>query len=340
MSTSRPLPTLDDVARAAGVSTATVSRCLNSPDRVLATTRTKVLAAVERLGYTPHFGARTMAGRRTFTIGAIIPTMENAIFARGLQAFQEALHQRGYTLLVASSGYSADVEAEQINALVSRGADGLLLIGNARSSDVYETLKRRSVASLILWTSDPKTPQPCIGFDNRAAMATLTEAVMSQGHRRIAMIAGKLEGNDRALARYHGVRDVLARHGLDPNAMPLVQAPYDIDSGADGFAHLMAAAPRPTAILCGNDVLAVGAMARARDIGIRIPQDVSITGFDDLELARIVSPALTTVSVPHRDMGRRAAEALVNMLETGTPASSVVLECELKVRASLGAPAD
>ena len=133
----RSTPTLDDVARKAGVSTATVSRCLNKPERVVKETRDRVLRAVEALGYTPNFGARVMAAKRTFTIGAIIPTMENAIFARGIQAFQEELHRRGYTLLVSSTGYRPGAEEEQVRTLVGRGADGTLrLSGPSRRACV------------------------------------------------------------------------------------------------------------------------------------------------------------------------------------------------------------
>ena len=139
------VPTISDVARAAGVSTATVSRCLNSPDVVQAATRTRVMEAVESLGYTPNFGARGLRARRTFTIGAVIPTMENAIFARGLQAFQETLNENGVTLLVASSRYRQDLEERQIHNLIARGVDGLLLIGYRRSATIEETLRRRGV---------------------------------------------------------------------------------------------------------------------------------------------------------------------------------------------------
>jgi len=338
MSNPRTIPTLDDVARAAGVSTATVSRCLNSPERVIEKTRTKVMAAVERLGYTPNFGARAMAAKRTFTIGAIIPTMENAIFARGLQAFQEALHARGYTLLVSSSGYKADVEAEQIRALVARGADGLLLIGRARDPSHYDFLQNRSVATLIAWTFEKESTRPSVGFDNHAAMKALAEAVIGKGHRHIGMISGITDGNDRAAGRYAGICDALVAHGLDAGAMPIIETPYEIENGAAAFESLMQHNPRPTVVMCGNDVLAVGAMKRARDMGLRVPEDVSITGFDDIELARIVTPELTTVHVPHREMGRRAAEELVNMLEGKGNGPVVELTCALKLRASLAPP--
>ena len=131
-------PTLDDVALAARVSTATVSRCINDPKKVSQKTRDRVEAAIDKLGYTPNFAARSMAAKRTFTIGAIIPTMENAIFARGIQAFQEELYQHGYTLLISSSGYKAEAEKEQIKTLVARGADALLLIGHDRDPAIYD----------------------------------------------------------------------------------------------------------------------------------------------------------------------------------------------------------
>ena len=332
------IPTLDDVARAAGVSTATVSRCLNSPERVVESTRIKVMNAVEQLGYTPNFGARAMAAKRTYTIGAIIPTMENAIFARGLQAFQEELQTRGYTLLVSSTGYQAEAEAEQIRALVSRGADGLLLIGYERDPQVYEFLKRRSVASLVAWAFSKTSDQPSIGFDNRASMKSLADHVIALGHRRIGMISGNVRGNDRAAERVAGVRDALRAHDLDAAAMPVIETSYEIDNGADAFATLMQADPRPTVVMCGNDVLAVGALRQAREMGIAVPDDVSITGFDDIELARIVTPPLTTVHVPHREMGRRAAQELVDMLENDGQGPVIELQSTLCLRNSLAKP--
>lgn len=335
MTGSRSIPTLDDVARTAGVSTATVSRCLNTPERVIEKTRAKVLHAVDQLGYTPNFGARAMAAKRTFTIGAIIPTMDNAIFARGLQAFQEELHARGYTLLVSSTAYQADAEAEQIRALVARGADGLLLIGYERDPALYEFLDRRSVSTLIAWAYSKDSALPSIGFDNRASMQALTDRVIGMGHRNIAMISGVTRGNDRAAARLAGVRDGLQAHGLDTNAFCVIETPYEIENGARAFDVLMQQSPRPTAIMCGNDVLAVGAVRRARERGIRVPDDVSITGFDDIELASIISPALTTVHVPHREMGRRAAQELVNMLETGGKGPVIELRSRIVVRDSL-----
>jgi len=195
MHVSPRIPTLDDVANAAGVSTATVSRCLNEKQKVSSKTLTKVMEAVESLGYTPNFNARAMAAKQSHTIGAIIPTMENAIFARGLQAFQEKLLEQGYNLLVSSSAYQPKLEAQQIRELVARGADGLLLIG----------------------ASMPNSEHASVGFDNRAAMRLLADKVIEMGHRRIAVISGIVDGNDRAAERLAGIQDSWQAHGFHLN---------------------------------------------------------------------------------------------------------------------------
>lgn len=331
-------PTLDDVARHARVSTATVSRCINDPEMVSKPTRERVQAAIRSLGYTPNFAARSMAAKRTSTIGAIIPTMENAIFARGLQAFQEELHRHGYTLLVSSSAYDPEAEEEQIRTLVARGADGLLLIGHDRDPEIYDYLERQRVPVLVAWSHDPAGRAPAIGFDNRAAMRALAEQAIGLGHRRIAMISGVSGQNDRARMRIAGVRDAMAAHGLDPEALDPVELPYSVTNGARAFARLMARTPRPSLVFCGNDVLAAGALQGARELGINVPAEVSITGFDDIELARVVTPDLTTVQVPHREMGQMAAKELVAMIKEKRRGVSHRLEVRIVNRSSV-APA-
>lgn len=336
MNTRQTTPTLDDVAQLAQVSTATVSRCLNAPDRVSQDTRQRVMQAVEHLGYTPNFGARVMAAKRTYTIGAIIPTMENAIFARGLQAFQETLHARGYTLLVSSTSYRPEVEAEQVRTLVARGADGLLLIGHERDPAIYQYLAQQNVPALVAWAFLEGHAQPSIGFDNRAAMRALAEQVLDLGHQRIGVISAVSVGNDRATQRLLGIRDALKMKGLDEDALCVIETPYAIENGKAAFEQLMATDPPPSVVMCANDVLAAGALQGARAMGLSVPKDVSVTGFDDIELAQVVTPSLTTVHVPHREMGHRAAAELVRLVETGQPGPSVELPVSLQRRQSLG----
>jgi len=331
-----PIPTLADVARLANVSTATVSRCLNSPDQVVGETRKRVLKAVADLGYAPNFGAKTLAAKQTNTFGAIIPTMENAVFARGIQAFQEELGRHGKTLLIASSAYQEALEEEQIRALAARGADGLLLIGYHRDKAIYDFLRRRSVPCLVAWSYDPDQEQPSIGFDNKSAMADLARLVIQQGHRKIACISAPIVSNDRARDRVEGIKLAMTEAGLDRDELLLIQTPYGIENGGTALREALASAPDTTAVMCVNDVLALGALRAAKEMDLQVPDDISITGFDDIEIAWLAEPALTTVHVPHREMGRRAASVLIQMVKQRERPESVKLETDIRLRRSLG----
>lgn len=332
------MPTIDDVSRRAGVSTATVSRCLNTPEQVRPETRERVETAVAELGYTPHFGGRALAANRTNTVGVVIPTMASAIFALGLQSLQEELSANDVTLLVATSHYDPELELKQIRTLLGRGVDGLALIGEARPDDSYKLLQDRQVPFVLLWNHRDDCPHACVGFDNRAAARQMAEQVLKIGHRQIAMIAGVTAWNDRATDRVAGVRDALSAKELSLQPLYLVEAPYTVDGSAEAARQLFALSPRPTAIICGNDAQAAGALRAARAAGLTVPDDVSIVGFDDIELASAMNPPLTTVHVPHRRMGRAAAQRLLAMMSSSDPGESIVFETTIVERCSLAMP--
>lgn len=294
------------------------------------------MAAVNDLGYAPNFSARALAAKRTNTFGAIVPTIESSIFARGLQAFQEELGEHGINLLVASSSYQPELEEQQIRSLIARGADALFLIGYERTASSYDYLKQRQVPYVIAWAYDPAQTVPSIGFDNRLAMQELAEQVIALGHTSLALISAHREGNDRARERAEGVLAAMRTHGLDPASLQIVETPYAISNGGAALTQILKDSPETTAILCGNDVLAAGALTMARSLGVRVPQDISITGFDDIEIAEILSPRLTTVHVPHRKMGRQAAKCLVDFRNEGVAGPSVVLETSVVWGESLG----
>ena len=330
------LATLADVAEQAQVSTATVSRCLNSPDLVDPNTRERIFKAIDALSYTPNFGARAMAARRTQTVGAVIPTMENSIFARGIQAFQEELSNHGFTLLVASSSYKPVREEEQIKNLIARGAEGLLLIGYDRNPVIYEFLRNRKIPVLVTWAFDPSESRPAIGFNNVEAMSNLTKKILELGHRKIGFITASLKNNDRARNRLKGIQEAMKKADLPERNLQLVQTNYSIENGSKAFEKIMGAEERPTVVIGGNDVLAVGALRKAKEMGFRIPDDLSITGFDDIELAQVVDPALTTVHVPHRKMGTRAAQILVSLINGEKFEKSEKLQTTIQFRGTLG----
>ena len=207
-------PTVEDVARAAGVSTATVSRALNKPDSVRPALRSQVLAAVDRLGYVAHAGARALSLRRSGTVGVIVPTIDNAIFAHGLQAFQQRMAQAGQVVLLAFSDYDAAQEEAQALALLARGVDALALTGVSQRATLMARLAQRGLP----WVHTGSFPAPdgaaCVGFRNRDAIGRAVQYLVDLGHRRVAMLAGLSTDNDRAAERIEGVRQTLAAAGL------------------------------------------------------------------------------------------------------------------------------
>lgn len=333
--TPHKVPTIEDVARLAGVSTATVSRSLNTPERVREGTRNAVASAVKTLGYTPNFGGQVLASRRTNTIGAIIPTMSNAIFAKALQALQETLAARNVTLLVATSQYAPDQEQAQLRTMLARGVDGIALIGNERPPEAYELLTSRRVPFALMWSHPDNLPYLSVGFDNAAAAAEVARHVLELGHRRIGYISGRTIGNDRAKARLSGVASTLAENGCELAADDVILCDYSLEDGETAALRLLARRTRPTALICGNDVLAAGAMRGARRLGLAIPDELSITGFDDIDLATAVSPALTTVRVPHSRMGTTAGNLLLEWIDSGTQPKSVLFPADFIFRSSL-----
>lgn len=331
-------PTLEDVAKLAGVSTASISRALNDPEKVAESTRRRIETAIEALGYTPHFGGRALASRRTNTVGAVIPSMANAMFASGLQAFQEELAKDRVTLLVATTGFDPEEEQRAIKSLVAQGADALLLIGDERLPETWAFLDKRRVPHVISWCNETRSGHFFVGFDNASAAGDAARAALKMGHRRIGLICGVTAINDRARARRDGAIAAIESFGQGARLTHMVEAPYLIDEAGAALAEIMAQPEKPTAILCANDAQAAGAMVEAREMGFELPRDLSFVGFDDIGLARLVTPALTTIRVPQARMGRGAARLLLDMVAGKTNLASQTLETELIHRASLIPP--
>ncbi len=337
----QPAVTLKDVALRAGVSTATVSRVLNAQGKVNRETEAKVTAAVAALGYVPHAAARALASRRSRTIGAVTAALDNPIFAKGIQALEHRLEQSGYGLLVASSNYEPARELKQVRTMVERGIDAIMLQGDSHLPEVYALLQRKGIPYINTWIYDPAAPHPCCGFNNEDAGRNIAEYLLDLGHTEIAMVGGITSGNDRARNRIKGVRLALEARGLELRPERLVERPYSISDGRDGLREILAAAgkgPRPTAVIGGNDLLAIGVILEAQQSGLTVPGDLSVAGFDDIELAANIAPALTTVHVPVEDICTLAGDFLVARIEGRPARDHLSLEARLVVRQSTARP--
>jgi LacI family transcriptional regulator len=323
---------LIDVARHAGVSPATVSRAIAQPDLVNPDTLARVRASATKLGYVPDGAARALASGRSMTMGAVIPTLDSAIFARALQAMQTALSRHGYQLLVASHDYSAAAEAEAVRMLLTRGVDGLMLVGAQRPEATWDLLVNASVAVVLTWCDAPRFN--AISVDNARAGRLAAQHLIALGHRRIGAVVGASHFNDRQQARLAGIRAAIEEAGLTLPDWCICEQPLSLAGGRTGCAQMLALNESPTALIGGIDLLAIGCIEEAHTRGLVVPGDLSIVGIDNLEMSAHLFPALSTVHLPVARIGELAAESLLTQLRNDGTAAHVELPVELVVRHS------
>ncbi len=327
------------VAKLSGVSTATVSRALNNPQSVSEDLRARIQRVIDETGYVPHGMARALSSNRTRTIGAIIPTIDNAMFARGIESLQKFLSSRGYMLILSTNGYDIDVELEQARNLISRGVDGLILRGDCHHQALRDLLAARDVPFINVGIYNPSQPHPSIGVDNEAAAHRAMMHLIEIGHRRIGVVSALQRNNDRASARIRGFRRALAEHGLDLPEAWHVEVRYTLDDAREAARQILMGSSVPTAIACGNDVLAYGVMLEAERRGLQIPADLSVVGFDDLEWSRHLRPALTTLHVPTDLTWKGAGEYILARLDGHKVPTHYEVDYALVVRESTAPPA-
>ncbi len=338
---TRRIPTrLSDIARLAGVSLSTASRALANPALVQPATLERVREVAARMGYVPHGAARALASHRTRTVGAVFPPVENPVFATGTHALARRLEAAGYTLLLASHEYDASGELDAARRLVERGVDGMVLVGIDHDPALFAMLDAAGVPYELTWAVDPAGLRHSVGIVHRTASAQLARHLIGLGHRRFAVIAGQTTRNDRARERLAGVREALAESGLALPAEHVLEVPFAVAEGRRACAHLLDRTAGFTALVCGNDPLAIGALVECQRRGIAVPETLSIVGFDDIELAAELAPGITTVHVPSATIGERAGERLLARLAGVAVVRVEELPARLVVRGSSGrAPA-
>ena len=327
------------VAEAAGVSVASVSRTLNKPDAVSKAMLQRVQAAIDRLSYVPNSAARSLSLQRTHTIGAIVPTLDYSIFARFVEALQDKAGRSGYSIVLSICGFGADFqerELEQARALIAHGIDALIVAGEHHRQELYRLLETRGVAYVHTSVYNPDSQHPCVGYDNKGAARQVVAHLLSLGHRQIGALVGSQVTNDRMARRIDGARAALAARGLELPDSRIVERPYSVVRAREGFRELLSKAAGLTAVMCGNDVLAFGALLEAQAMGLEVPRDLSVVGFDNLEWASEIVPALTTVRVPTYDMGTATADYLVGRLTGTATARHTKIDVDLILRGSTG----
>lgn len=326
-----------DVADAAGCSIATVSRTMTRPDSVSDEVRQRVTSAVRRLGYVPNGAARALRSLRTKVAGAIIPTLNHAIYAELTDSLQRRLAAAGVSLIHNTHDYDLDTELDRVRLLLEHRVEGIVLVGSVHRPVTLRLLTARRVPFTVTYALPEDKEIPCVGFDNGKAGALAARHLLGLGHRRVAMIAGITEDNDRAGDRLAGFVEAV-KAGTGNGGVAAVEAPYRMDSGRAAMAHLLQTRRGFTAVFCGSDILAAGALKACREANIAVPEAMSVLGFDNLEITRYLTPELSTIEVPARAMGEQAAEYLLASPTSRRFQHRVELEARLVLRGTTAPP--
>jgi DNA-binding LacI/PurR family transcriptional regulator len=329
----RPVTSVD-VARHAGVSQATVSLVLSgkSAGRVSATTEATVRRAAEELGYRPNLAARALRTGTARAVGLVVPDITHPFLGQVMRGTQLAARRAGYAVVLVDAARDWTWETDSFEVLRNSAVDGFLLFGvepPAGAGDLED--------SMVSIESDPGR-LPTVRLDVEAGGRAVAEHLLELGHRRLGRLASTAETPTFG-RREAAWAAVLADAGVDPGAVERALSGMNIIEARDAAVDLLVADPRPTAVFCDDDILAAGFYAAARDQGVRIPDDVSLVGFDDLDIARVLDPPLTTVAADPAALGAAALERLLERLAGGDVPAETVVPVTLVVRESTGAPA-
>jgi LacI family transcriptional regulator len=326
---------ISDVARHAGVSLGTVSNVLNRPDRVSAPTRDRVLQAIEALSFVPNGSARTLRAGTITTVGAILLDIANPFFTEVARGIEDRLSQDDYTLMLASSDEDPAREHRYLRLFEEHGVLGVLVTPAEAEIDHLLELRRRGVQVVLLDRTSPSPEIASVAVDDVAGASMAVTHLIELGHRRIGFINGP-STIEQCVDRRAGMVRALAAAGLDESAMVEVEVPFlNADGGEAGATELVSHRDRPTALFCVNDLTALGAMRTLRAHGLRIPQDIAVVGYDDVNFASMLTTPLTSVRQPTHELGRTAADLLLRAAAgDGAPPAHIEFQPELVVRAS------
>ncbi|HVF57094.1 MAG TPA: LacI family DNA-binding transcriptional regulator [Pyrinomonadaceae bacterium] len=305
---------IKDVAREAGVSTATVSHVINNSRFVTEETRARVLEAVERCDYYPNAHARSLASGRSHILGLLISDIANPFFPELVKSIETAAFERGYDVVLSNTNYDAARTSHYVKRLIERKVSGVALMTSEMDMALVDELARRQVSVVFLDLDAPGPNMSNLCIDYREGIEEAVRHLVALGHSRLAFIGGP-ERLRSAVKRREAFREAVAKHlpGRPPPA--IYEGDFKLEGGRLAARAVLAAKRMPTAVMAANDMMALGAMQEWRAAGLRIPEDLSLVGFDDIAFAALCDPPLTTVCVPRTELGRRAVEALMATLE-------------------------
>lgn len=329
--------TIKEVAAHLGVSASTISRALVRPEMLRTETRTRVLEGVARLGYHPNLIARDLRRQETRLLYVVVPTL-SPFFLDVFRGVERGASENGYAVVM---GYTdRDVTREQLylDQVASGRGDGLILVTSADPSALLSRTNRMPPVVAAL-ESVNGLHAPAVRVDHRKGAIDATNHLLVLGHKHVAHIGGP---EKQAIARHRreGFQEAMAQAGLDPTAFPYLTGDYTVAWGEQAMETLLTCNPLPTAIFAGNDEIAIGVIRAMRRVGLQVGRDISVIGFDDMRIASLYEPAVTTIRVPTEELGYRSVRLLMDRLQGNTKATDLVLATSLVIRATTGRPRD
>ena len=320
--------TIKDVAKRAGVSIGSVSAVMNKKSATSVDLRERVLRAVEELEYTPHAGAQSLKAGRTHSIGLLVPDIINPHFAAMASAIERACQNAGYTLSLGNTLGSFEQEERHLELFRRQRVDGMILDPVGTTPEYVQRISKTiNVPTVLIDRRLEKLPFDAVLLNNYRAGRSIADYLVRSGHRQIAILIGGLDYST-SVERFQGYLDVLAENGIERREEFILQGMFDIEPAFSETMKMLSRGHRPTAIMCINNQMTIGAMKALRHQGFRCPEDISIAGIDDLPTADVFSPTLTVAVQPTVEMGQRAVESVLARLNGEAPEEPVVIVCE------------
>ncbi|MGI6149493.1 MAG: LacI family transcriptional regulator [Firmicutes bacterium] len=310
------MATIREVARASGVSISTVSRVMNAPDRVSPEKRMRVERAIKELGYTPNALARGLISKQTDTVGVLMPDISNPYAAEVVKGIEDAGHALGIHVILCNTDSSAERTLRNLSVLRQKQVDGIIFMSKAITEEFYQAFQTMNVPIVLVATESLVYDIPSVKIDDEQASYDAVQYLARKGHVNIGMISGPIGDTIAGLPRYKGFRRACREIlGIEDTASRVEFATFHFHSGYEAMSRLYEKQPRLTAVFCASDEIALGAMSLLHDLGIAVPDDISIVGFDNTKIARMSIPKLTTVAQPMYEMGKAGMEVLRRLRE-------------------------
>ncbi|MGL5284600.1 transcriptional regulator, LacI family [Aeromonas sp. RU39B] len=330
------MATIKDVAARAGVSISTVSHVLNHTRRVSEEATQKVVEAVAELNYAPNSVARSLKVNSTKTIGMLVTTSANPFFAEVVRGVEAYCFEQGYSLILCNTENQPQRQRHYLKMLMEKRVDGLLVLGTDIDSTLRDMLRSHQSVPLVMLDWGTECDFANVINDNaRAGARMAARYLLDQGHTDIACITGQLD-KQTTQQRIDGVRDALSERGLTLPEQRIFEGDFESQSGFDQMKQILALTPRPSAVFAFDDPMAIGAICAAWEAGVKVPDDISIIGYDDVEMARFASPPLTTIRHPKAELGQMAVQQLVGRIRNKEQSvESVTVQPELIIRHSV-----